>query len=81
MAKFEEAIEQHPAQALLAVVWVDAAEMDVGLVIVGRGEEPYQKADHPAIVLQDERGVPEMHQEDPGQAGPDVAAAPPIGHH
>ena len=81
MAKLVEAIEQHLAQSLLAVAGVDAAEVDIGLVGAGRGEESYKETDHPAIVLQDERGVPEMKQEDPGQAGPDVAATPPIGHH
>jgi len=80
-AKLKEAIEQHLAQTLIAVVGVNVGEMDIGFLIVGRGEESYEKTDHLAVVLQDERGVPEMKKEDPGQAGPDVAATPPVGHH
>jgi len=60
-AKLKEALEEHLAQALLAEVRVNASKVDIGLIVIGRGEESYQKADHPVVVLQDERGVPEMH--------------------
>src|SRR5271157_4795865 len=64
-AKLEEELVQQPAQALLTVMRVNADEMDIGLLVVGRGEESYQEADHPEFVLRDERGVTEVHKENP----------------
>ena len=74
----EEALVEVAADPAAAMRRVDADEMDVRLVVVRLRAEAAEEANEPSVVLRNERGVPEVDEEELRQHRRHRPPAPPL---